>query len=204
MARDYETKHDMDLRLDRTICFYKDEPVYVVCDRHQYPTVDIYDLRKGTYSKPIASVDHRSDSLSDRPPKLGYCDLGKTGDSVYLKRVPSRIQSQGLTMQSISTIPHTHLSSDTFFSRRMYNCIMGVHAGFDWAIREITHGIRTAVSIHRDMAIDRIDSRRLGLMYKARLVGMVNADTRKIDWFTDKDILIIRKIVEKTGVLPNA
>jgi hypothetical protein len=204
MARDYETKHDMDLRLDRTICFYNDEPVYVACDRHQYPTVDIYDLRKGNYSKPIASIDHRSDLFSDRPPKLGYCDLGKTGDSAYLKRFPSRIQSQGLTIQSICTVPHVYFSSDTFFSQRMYNCIMGVHAGFDWAIREINRGARAAVSIHRHMAVERIDSRRLGLMYKARLVGIINSDTSAIDWFNDKDILIIRTMMEKTGCLPRS
>jgi hypothetical protein len=202
MARDYETKHDMDLRLDRTICFYKGEPVYVITERHAYPTVDIYDIRHGNYAKPIASIDHRSDDFSDRPPKLGYCDAGKSGDAVYLKRAPYRVQNQGLSMQSITTVPHSYFGTETFFSQRMYNCIMGIHVGFDHALKQFARGSRRTVSIHRDIAIDSIDSRRLGLMYKSRLVGMINSDSKKIDWFTEKDILIIRKIMEKTGCLP--
>lgn len=198
MAQDRLTPEDLDLRLNNTICRYKGHPYYVQTGRadgrNSYPKISLYKL-DGTMSRPI-NVDHTSDEFDDSSPPLGY--MNYNNQAIYLKRVPHRLQNQGVRQESIMSIPSTR--GHWFTSVSMESCILGRYPSQDQAMSTLQDaGSPYGVAIHRHIALSWIDSRTLGLYYKARLIATKIYGS---DWsyLEASDSTLIRNIIGKTGV----
>lgn len=199
MAQDYGSIEDVQLRIGRSICLYKGEPVYVSCDYQSYPNVQIQHIvaKYGVVSKGAKVIDHRDPDLDDRAFDLGYMQYDDR--AYYLKRGAFRHQNQGLRAENIISVPY--LSRGSFiFTGGMHSCIMGTHPTLKEAFGQLDKGA-LGVPIHRHVAIQRMDSRHVGLYYRARLVAMWQEAKGEWNWLESFDQKHIKRLVEKTGCL---
>lgn len=200
VAEAYLNQHDLDLRLDRTICMYDGVPVYVRTYglRHNHPLIDIFKLNGQIY-KAWKTIDHKEDLFCDRATKLGYLNYGDS--AYYLERVPHRHQNQGLRVTNLHTVPGlSRYGNDWFVGKEMEQCILGKYPSYTTAIKSIESGT-TGVAIHRCLSISLIDSRSRGLFYKGRLVAMWDSAAEQWDYLKNPDISYIERIIRKLGVL---
>ena len=201
MAEEYLNQHDLDLRLDRTICMYEGTPVYVrtMADRLRHPQIAIYRL-DGQLYKAWKIIDHKEDSFVDRATKLGY--LNYSGSAYYLERVPYRHQNQGLKSSNIRELPGlSRYGTEWFTGENMKDCILGKYPSYLEATSLMDKKGHFGVAIHRCLAVSLIDSRSKGLFYKGRLVAMWNEITGQWDYLRSSDCAYIERIIRKLGVL---
>lgn len=202
MAQDYLNQDDLATRLNGTICKYKGVPYYIQthgydAQRTSYPNVNLYSL-KGGVVKYERRVDHRDPDFDDSAPLLGY--MNYNNQAYYLKRMPYRHANQGLKYTDVMSVPFAIDRHDTqwFQGDAIYNCILGIYPRMSSAVEQLeTNG--GSCALHRDVAIGLINHRQHGLHYRGRLVAIKRRN--EWDYLDGRDANVIRKLIEKTGVL---
>lgn len=199
MAQDYLNAQDIQLRLGNSICFLDDKPVYVTAyvrgEQETYPYVYCFTL--GDLRGKPTKIDHRDERFSDRAPQLGYMHLNNT--AYYLKRGPYRYQNQGLREENIIVCGVEGRMHDFLTSKSMEDCILGNHTTMDMALIELNINRERSISIHRHVAVSKIDNKNIGLHYRGRLVAIKGAEDW--NWLAGEDKAVVRRLVEKTGCL---
>lgn len=193
MAQDRMVQADLTLRLDQTICRYKGHPYYVSVAGEVYPTVALYRLGSGL-TRAAHKVDHRLPEFDDSSPPLGYMHWNNR--AYYLKRIPMRYQNQGIKSHNIA---RTGASGNWFTSLAMENCILGKYFTLESAMYDINYSRDYSYPLHRNIAIGSLDGRNLGLYYKGRLVA--TRRNSSWDYLPSPDSQVLKKIIDKTGVL---
>lgn len=209
MAVDRGNQEELSMRLDQTICRYKGHPYFVITSGYAetiYPNVGLCRLNSSRMI-PSIIVDHRDPDFDDSAVPLGY--LNWADEACYLKRIPQRVSAQGLRSNSIEMLPRPRTSgareTSWFTAREMESCILGRYPSLNSVLSWLRESGRVGASkaIHREIAVSLIDSRRMGLLYKGRLVATSDSvrDVSNWTYLDNPDASILRRIIEKTGVL---
>jgi len=200
MAQDRLNQDDLTMRLNDTICRWKGHPYYVMTTDGQsrYPNISLYKL-DSILRRSHLIVNHTEDFFDDSSPPLGY--MNHNNMAFYLKRMPYRWNNQGIKQQSIESLPSLRsVPGHWFSSMSIESCILGRYPSLDQAMSTLQYAsYPSSVAIHRDIAIGYLDSRRIGLHFKARLVAIKQDDGW--NYLESPDRNLVRKIVDKTGVI---
>lgn len=169
MGTAYYDPRSVILRLDRTICFYKGQPVYVEArnatgglqgdDAHK---LDVWDIGQ---SKKNIQVDYRDTDFSYKAMILGYVNMKDS--ATYVTRVPSRIQKQGLCRHSLSYTPNPNYT--LYNTREMGNMLLNIYPSLEEALEFVQHGAKKACAFHRTFAFRA--TRPLSLEYRGETIA---------------------------------
>lgn len=101
MAKPYLTQNDCSLRLHKTVCTYKGEPVFVQCYLDDKPNVVSLTLINpdGSLRKKPLTINIEEPDFIITSPELGYVNFDKTA-GYYIRNAVRRAQ-QGLNHSSI-------------------------------------------------------------------------------------------------------
>lgn len=202
MGTAYYDPRSVSLRLDKTICIYKGEPVFVEVDnppeRRQrvdpetgnlialppdasdaFHILKMYKL-DGRLSKPT-KVDYREPEFDYRAFPLGYINF--MGSAFYLRRVPSRVQKQGLDKHFVASEPVGLQGSNWFFSKDMKDCILGIYPSVAEAMQSIDLGKAESVGVRRNFAIS----------FSSGGAHRLNFKGREIAYMSDGEFILIHR-----------
>lgn len=211
MAKAFLNYQDTVMRLQRTICMYRDKPMYVyvdeIEDRDKYDnTLNLYPLcPNGLRSSKATIIKVTDKEFSYKEMPLGYILF--EDECVYLTRNPDRKNNQGLHPNVLYTDPgfRNYNSNSWFKSVGMENCIMGTHPSYKEALilLDSTNAYSySMVPFHRHFAVGFLDSRRRtkGIFCRGRLVATydLNGSAKLLE---APDASFIRPLLEKLGVL---
>lgn len=156
-------------RLNGTIVKYEDEPV-VINNIAGNGVVTFYSLvNNGRGDEPQYA---RLDELSLEPIRLGY--LNTTNSCSYIKRLPARVQRQGLQDRVIVGGGRVQCKTPAFI-----NCVMGIYPSLDMCVDSIVNGEVKGRAFTRQFALFK-EGDSLKLWYKDRTVGGYNKREKKL------------------------
>lgn len=179
MGTAYYDPRSVSLRLDRTICMYKGEPLYVELGAHHDPSLstrigpDYWHILWGTRlkggTKWIKDIDYRSPDFDYRALPLGY--INHCGGAYYLARSPARQQKQGLCRSSTIFVGEQPQVGTWWASKDLHDCIMGIYPSLDKALKDLEEYKAMKVAVSRNVAIAWNGGGVYTLHHKGRQVG---------------------------------
>lgn len=109
------------MRLDKTVCYYKDIPVYVCVDPnfpvnqiHIESFSDVVIRKAGNAKNKRKIIDVTDEEFFPQPRRLGYINYSPDL-CVYSYRLPERRPRQGLTIQSLGYTKNIGVPSENLF-----------------------------------------------------------------------------------------
>lgn len=205
MGLAYINKEDVRLRLDNTVCLYRDRPFLVHVSGEDPP--DVVGISKlSSPGRKVEKVQYTSPDFNYRTLRLGYISITAEKEAGYLTRVPERRAHQGLThsssflMQTDGNL--THLNHNVFFSKDMENCILGKHKSFQDAEEKLISDYEwSAMPFHRHLALARLGFNTLGVYYRTQLIGTKGPNTRGVEFIQGmKSSSYLDRILKSSGV----
>ncbi len=204
MAKEYLSMEDVKLRLHKTVCLHKGEPVYVTVDdlgkNHEVYVIPLAAVQ--TTMKGGKFVDYRQGDFDYKYIPLGYIQFKQ--NAFYLSRLPERKNHQGLKADVIHSDPdinQLYSSANWFYSAAMVDCIKGKHMPVKEAIDKIQFdGWKSAV-VHRYFAVARIDAgNKIGLFYKEQMIGIKEPHSYKFNMIETRGSSFIQKVMEQAQI----
>jgi len=216
MALEIYGHEDVIMRLDRTICMYKDIPYFVTVTTGQEMDPTNKNLVKDIKLTPLKGteksifINHTDKEFSYSSLQLGYMlyrdTITEKKMAFFMTRAPRRIQKQGLAIEYTLSEPSKRFPDNRWFSgAAMYDCITGNHPRLSKAIEKIENETHSSCPIHRHLAVGRLDSpsrcKRIGLLYRARLIAyldtMSDVDDKRFVLFPSHDASFMKKLIDK-------
>ena len=204
MAREYLSMEDVKLRLHKTVCLHKGEPVYVLVE----------DLGRNheVYCTPLAAamttnkggkyVDYRTGEFDYKYIPLGYIQYKH--NAYYLSRLPERKNHQGLKSDVIHSTPDIckeYPQQYWFFHSSMVDCIKGKHMPMKEAVDKILFDGWQSAAVHRYFAVAKIDAgNKVGLYYKEQLIGIKEPHSYKFNMIESRGSSFIQKVMEQAQI----
>lgn len=186
MGQKYASQNDVYARLNNTVCRYDGEPVYINVDTGEVTGTIVCNFYHASKRDPAFIQCNTIDPLFDESsPELGYMNHDK--QVLYLARVPARMNQQGLSIANVvvfrkggekqRNVTILELRSDGF-----RNMIVNDYRPFDKALNKMMDQRKIkGLAFHKHAALQYIDGNSLGVLYRARLVGMFNPRTERVD-----------------------
>jgi hypothetical protein len=184
-------RDDVQHRLVKSICRYKDLPVYVNSSKlHVVSIIYLHDSTK-------AMVDYRDAEFDYRSPPLGYMNVNE--EAHYLVREPDRKnQKYGLTPGTVACPAGTLHPQDYFLSKAMAACIMANHPTFREVVEKLDNDDIRSSAIARHVALSKLNNSTLTIMYRGRMVGTRELGVWRL--LNSMDASIIKPYIERAGV----
>jgi hypothetical protein len=191
------------LKLHKTCCMYKGEPVYISVDEQNADhKVRMIPLAAVLNASPSAYklVDYTEDAFDYRYMSLGYITYKK--NAYYLSRLPERKAHQGLKYDCIYSEPNLSelYSYHYFYTKEMVDCIKGKHATVEEALNMLHHEGYKKVSVHRDFAVGWVDSMKIGMYYREQLISIKEDNTPHFNLIQGRASSFIQKVMEASGL----
>lgn len=204
--------NDVNARLDRTICRYNNEPVYV-----RYiggSQINLYELDKAypvdadheairarhRDGKLIGAIEHTDPKFDWRSPPLGYMNRG--GVSYYCRRTAYRQYIQGLRQEMLITSSpndeRKYLDGNYSRSKDFYNCIMGVYPGFQETMELLKNPNVLSCAFARRLSLVK-NGTQLFLHHRERAIGVWYKNAGRFEIFPAKDYSFLVKFIKKNG-----
>lgn len=191
MARLFTSRHDVCMRLNNTICFLDDEPIYITC-REGDDYADANDVKYTPMDnlagrKKTVNVGDERFSYKARP--LGYVNHPQLG-MIWVSRIPYRQQKAGISFDSLI---YTNTGGDVRNMGAMYMlCTAGremlknIYPDVDEALERMNKGVN-GVAIAFEVGLMRLSPFRSNLHYRGRSVGVFDHQTRRVALFPGPD-----------------
>lgn len=205
MGRAFLSMDDVRMRLHKTVCMYKGEPVYVNVDDigqdHKVRVCPLAAVANASIDK-YKLVDYREDAFDYRFIELGYFNY--KNDCWFLSRNPERKNHQGLRYDCISASPNDlseyHSYIQWFFSPSMHDTIMGKYPKLSEALDKLRHEDAKGVAVHRDFAVKWIDNNNIGMFYRDQLISIKDDVTDKFNLIPKRATSYIQRFLEAAGL----
>ena len=165
MADKFWSIDDAFSKMNDTVCLYKGEPFRVLVNNPGIHSDEVYllDLRDPSIDR---VVKYTSDDFDYGTPELGWFKTKQR--TLYLCRRPGRFNNVGLNRSNLDEMLHR----EEFYSKHLYNCIMGIHPTFEEAFKNVwTSG---AEPFGRHISLVRDDAFNASIKYINRVVGRIN------------------------------
>jgi len=165
MADKFWSLDDAMSKMYDSICLYKGVPYRVSFDIDEIAEdyVNLYSLCK---PGDVQKVKYTSDDFDYGSPELGW--FKSPNRTIYLCRKPGRFNNVGLFRINLDE----SLTRDEFYSKHLYNCIMGIHSTFEDAQTLVwSDGV---VPFGRHIALVRNDSFNASIVYINRIIGRID------------------------------
>lgn len=165
MADKFWSIDDAMTKMYDSICLYKGVPYRVIFDIEEISQeyVNLYSLCEvGAAQK----VKYTSDEFDYGSPELGW--FKSFARTTYLCRKPGRFNNVGLFRNNLDE----NLNRDEFYSKHLYNCIMGIHSTFEDAKTSVWSA--GTVPFGRHVALVRNDSFNASIVYINRILGRID------------------------------
>lgn len=143
-------------------------------------------------------IDHRDPLFDSSAPELGYYNGRQS--CIYLTRNPTRSNNQGLRAENLTS--NQSMGFISFASKSFEDFLNGNYPSYNKAMNDLMGTTVKSVAISRDWALEWIDSMKLGLYYKTRLMGLKQGDNFLI--LPSKESSFHRKTLIKSGLVPVA
>ena len=172
----YFSQEDVQMRLNRTLCRYNGEPVYV--EVYMDDPLNLVRLTPIPYNQNqrgklrVLTTDK---GFVHRSPELGYINYpwGAKADAFYYVRSPKRKQQQGLSAANVDVLTkHGPPFSDIWMTENFRNLIVNVYPKYEDALKRVVDGDVKGVAFHRHVCIRRLDGHNISLFFKERMVAM--------------------------------
>lgn len=166
------------MRLNRTLCRYKGEPVYVeVYNEDPINQVRLTPIPYTQKKRGAVRVLTTDPEFVHRSPELGYVNYplmwGGKYDCFYYARSPKRKQQQGLSASNVDVFnEHGPSFSDVWMTEGFRNLIINVYPKYEDALERVLKGDVKGVAFHRHVCIRRLDGHNVCLFFKERMVAM--------------------------------
>jgi hypothetical protein len=204
MGRAFLSMDDVRMRLHKTVCMYKGEPVYVNVDDigtdHKVRICPLVATPNASLEK-YKLVDYREDAFDYRFMELGY--LNYKGNCWFLSRNPERKNHQGLKYDCVSASPgdlNDHYSYiNWFFSAGMNDTILGKYPKLSEALDKLRDDAK-GVAVHRDFAVRWIDTNNIGMFYREQLISIKEDVTDKFNLIPKRSTSYIQRFLEAAGL----
>lgn len=187
------------MKLDRTICLYKGNPVFIRTDTNEDYKVVVYPL--GNPTQPIY-VDYRDDDFDYLAFPLGYTNW--RGAAYYVSRLPERQNAQGLAAHCVCVRPRNMPGLiEWHSSTEASNTIKGIYPTLDVALDTVSYlpGKPKSVAFSRYFAIECVQRGIVTLNYRGRNVGVLeNREFKKFRVNKSKDLSLILIAAKRVGV----
>lgn len=203
MAIGFETREDLCMRLDKTICFYKGRPVIIQAKRGDFLDANTVMWRRlGGRKWGECQVD--DEDFSYRAPRLGYVNFKRLNvtSAVWLARKPYRQQKCGLPLEYINYIlvdTHSIRRADSTLTdtSAMASALMNDYSPVEEAVKNILDpgGDFRSVAIHREFALHRpeLEEEELVISYCGRTVGKFDAESHRVDLYPRADASFVER-----------
>lgn len=168
MGLAYYSNNDAHSKLHRTIIMYDGKPYYCQ-DSGNGIHFMLWGLREDPNNVTLDKIDM---TVPYTDPKFDYLDI-KIGyinnerNCAYLTRNPTRKIRQALGLDDINW---GNISSRTFYSKRMEECILGQHMTAQEALDSVLRSQRDGAAFHREFAVVR-DGSSVQLHHRGDVVG---------------------------------
>lgn len=204
MGRAFLSMDDVRLRLHKTVCMYKGEPVYVNVDDigtdHKVRVCPLVAVANASLDK-YKLVDYREDAFDYKYMELGY--MNYKNNTWFLARNPERKNHQGLKYDCIHSTPYIgdeHSYINWFFSSAMHDCIMGKYPTLTEALDKLRNEDAKGVAVHRDFAVKWIDNNNIGMFYREQLISIKDDVTDKFNLIPKRSTSYIQRFLEAAGL----
>ena len=174
---EFLNKDDERMRLDRTICRWNDDNVFVKCDYDLgLNTVYAKRLKRGSRTIEVDCSDPRFDT---RAPCLGWYE--SAGGVYWMVRSPRRQYKMGLPVKNVVMVTRIgggrademHMPEHWVVSSDMDKALKGYDRSVEEAIDTVLNNHTQEAVLNEDFAIRIRDGAVLELFYCGRFVGYI-------------------------------
>ncbi len=197
MAKDYGTREDMRMRLNRTIVRYDGD--YYICDVDalvdQWYQVNLLPFPNSNSHSTVA--DHRDHRFATNGLELGYFQNGTL--AIFATRAPERKQKAGLSADCVYLVDSKNVGGNWFHSNGFYKMLCNDYLKPEAALARMAKDYK-GVPISRDFAFKHVDGFKIGLFFRERLVGYQDPLSKTILMLNDKATSFISRSARNIGV----
>lgn len=194
MGLEYNDQQDATMRLDGTICRYKDVPYYISVSAERNK-VNLHDLGKG--NKILETVKYTDPEFSYKPFPLGYINYYE--EAYYMARSPDRRQKQGLC-HNLIRFRNKGPGGSWFASKEMKATILGDYPTLGECLDTVYSGKSKKLAFHRYCAIERLNVSNVDLMFRDRKVGFMNKYHDRFTLYDGPEASFLYRILPQYGV----
>lgn len=188
MAVPFLSLNDTRNRVHRTVCMFKDRPVY--CQVEDVNLLKCRPLRSRP-TGPDLEVWVQDSEFSYKSPPLGY--LNYENAAWYVMRIPTRQIRAGLSPELLTTEPRGINPADFLMTKAFEDCILGNHPSLANALEKLKK--IASVAIHRHVALVN-DGPNIMLHYRAVPVGSYDPHTNSFLFAEGPQRSFIERIVQ--------
>ena len=206
MAIGYLSQEDTYRKLNGTVCFIKNEPVFVQVNRN-FPTNTIHWTLFSEYIKKMRADIDKTILVTDKEfsvvsPRLGYVNIDNTTE--YAVRMSMRTSAQGLMYKNINTsgMTRSQARENLFYSMGFIKMLKNEYPSFNEALTQVVERSRKSCAFSKDYAVSRIDPHNVGLYFKnKRLLAYLDPKTNVFQAMpVCMGMVVINKELSKHGV----
>lgn len=195
MPKRYLNEHDLVMRLDQVICFYKGEPYYIRALNGEFPKINLVNIYKKDVNQNF-QIDHDDPNLDTSFPELGYFNYQK--NAIWLSKFPDRKQAQGLRAQNIRSNP-TILNGFSS-TKDFYNFLKGDYPTVDTALDSLKEEKVRSIAVSRNFALSRDNKVQITLLYRKRPIGFYCEKTSVFRINQTEESSFLTQAMFKSGV----
>lgn len=203
MPNNFELPHDIEARLNRTICSYDGEPYRIETDGMSVYLIDL--LGRNTPVK----VDAHDPLLDISSLELGYMNIEpgspgrKTGFCEYLTRGPGKQWKQGICIDRIEVHSpvddlHTPLSGVDYVN--LYNVLKNIYPSVTEAVWNISSGLWESVAISRDVCLMGQRDSSISVVHLRDPIGVLIPGRQKVYVKEHEHLWCVEKILRRFNI----
>lgn len=187
MAQAFESQRDVQRRLDDTICFYKNKPVWCAYVGGNMFQLFSFTPKGGANDALEQHVDYTDPDFSYTIPTIGYVNSDKRAR--YLKRVPLRNQRYGLPIDALRWSDQQNLADRNSIVGNDYvaKMLMNDYPSLEEAMRLVSKGKRESCAFCKQYAVAYLDG-GFRLAYKGKYIADLVKNERcgyEVVWLKD-------------------
>jgi len=203
MQNEFSLLHDIEARLNRTVCLYDGEPYRIETDGGMIYLCDLLDRN------PPKKIDAHDPLLDISAIELGYVNIEplspsyKQGFCQYLMRGPGKQWKQGTSLNHIEIQNHTENKSTPLAStswKSFYDMVKGNYPSVVEAVWNISSGLWESVAISRDVCLTSEPSGSMTVVHMRDPIGTLIPGQQKVYVKDHEYLWCVEKILRRFNI----
>jgi hypothetical protein len=175
----FDNLNDVTAKFVGTICYYKDEPVYVKTAFHDDDDAKAFRLSVAALNQPSEIVDLHDPQFRYRDYNIGYAN--HAGIATWWYRRPAKQYQQGLKAEQLRFFNGdwgVNPKAGFQFNKSYVSMLRNDYTSFEEAKKQVRDGKAHTAAWHRDFALGyQAEDKTYPLYYRANGIGIVGGKT---------------------------
>jgi hypothetical protein len=200
MPNKYVTSHDLNQRLNKTLCRYDGKPVYVLYNGDTQ--LCLYDVVHGT-KKLLHEIEPEDPKFDISIMELGYFNYeGKYGKGArYAIKHPTKQWKAALSGCSWVDIQGNKVQyNDGFHNQGFYDALVGVFPAPQEALQTILSEEKDEVAISQEVAFGRTPVGVVFIYFRTKPVGWIAPGESKVNVVDHGYSWVVERLLNRSGL----